>query len=166
MMGNFERHFARNLPIIMKLSHSGRKEMIVLSLLLVESYFRSAFSRFLEYSYWVLMILFDRKRADNISLGFAQIKYKYWKMLGSSKSGLVKDFIKVTSLYFNYDYCNSYLSYHCKNYKDLDYSSIIKLYNGNYTKYYYKLFSQSMELLKQNSNSSTHVPRQIKMNAF
>ena len=159
MIGNFERHFARNLPIMMKLTHSGRKEMIVLSLLLVESYFRSAFSRFLEYSYWILMILFDRQRADNISLGRAQIKYKYWKMLSSSKSSLVKDFKKITSFYFNYDFCDAYLSYHCKNYKELDYSSIIKLYNGNYTKYYYKLFSQSMQLLRRNLSPSTCGPQ-------
>jgi len=155
MMKNFERHFARNLPLISKLAHSGRKEVIILSLLLVESYFRSTFSRFLEYLYWILMKLFNRQRVDGITLGYAQIKYKYWRKLSSSKSSLAKDFKEMTSIFSNYDYCYSYLSYHCEDFKDLDYSIIVKLYNGNYTQYYYKLFLQSIVLLRQYLNSST-----------
>ncbi|MCK4448227.1 MAG: hypothetical protein KAW56_14240 [Candidatus Marinimicrobia bacterium] len=154
MKKNFERHFIKTLPLIRKLTRSGRNSSIVLSLLLVESYFRPSYLQFLEYISWILMLFFHRQQADNISLGFAQIKYKYWKMLNSSKSNSITDIKKMTSIYFNYDYCDIYLSYHCKNYKDLDYSSIIKLYNGNYTKYYYKLFSLSMELLKQNLKTS------------
>lgn len=150
MEKKFERHFVEISPLIKKLIHSKRDSFVVLALLVVESYFRPYGLRLLEYIYWTFMLFIRRKSVDNISLGLAQIKYKYWRMIGFPKSNWVRDLKTMESPYYNYDCCKAYLLKHCKNYEKLDYSNILKIYNGDYSKYYLKLFSKTMWLLKKN----------------
>lgn len=147
-MKNFERYFDKTYHIINKLTRSGRKNLTVLSLLLVEGYFRPSYIRFLEYIYWILMLLLHSQKANDISLGFAQIKYKYWKMFCPSMDNWTRHIKEMTCVYANYDNCYSYLRYHYKDFEELGYSKILKTYNGHSTEYYCKLFRKSIELLK------------------
>ncbi|MCR2805947.1 hypothetical protein [Paenibacillus soyae] len=64
------------LRLLMKINIS--RNNIPLAIMIVENEFRPFIVRLIEYLYLFICLRFNREKALNISIGVAQVKYKYW----------------------------------------------------------------------------------------
>lgn len=116
-------HIQKMITKIIELIDSGRNDSIVITFLVLESYFRPFGWRILEYIYWTLTGNLD------ISLGIAQLKAKN-NILFNNNNFLsrLKNIKKLESFKYNYDIINLYLKKAIRY--SMDEKQICKYYNG------------------------------------
>lgn len=121
------------------------KSSLVISIIAVEMYFRSASHRALEYVFWILLWLFRVSRTDKISVGVAQIQIRTWVELGyiPSVSPRISSLLAVMKLENNYAACKAYLDKHAI----CDRVNIVKLsdiYSGRSRKYHVQAINAAL----------------------
>lgn len=72
------RHLDDCRAVVERLKHSGRTDNGVLSVLLVESFFRPMHEQLLELLAWPLVWMISRARVGALSLGPGQIQLRHW----------------------------------------------------------------------------------------
>lgn len=95
------KHCEQHRALVNRLRRSGRRDVRVLSILLVESYFRSGWYRALEIVAWALLSIVRVRRVATLSVGPGQIQLRHWKASCSWVS-LTADFARVR-LVINWD---------------------------------------------------------------
>jgi hypothetical protein len=109
--GSFERHLARSAPVLDELRARGHDSPNVLALLVVESFYRPAPTRAVEYAFWATASALGRP-IDKLSVGRAQLQLIHWRSLGLledtrfSRAALAQ----VRDLEANYIACSRYLA--------------------------------------------------------
>jgi hypothetical protein len=107
----FRLHLRRTRPLIRSLEAKGLSEPNVLGILAVETFYRPAALRMLEYVVWLTLSVFRAQRVHSISLGRAQVQLAHWRELGliDSVRFSFKRFARVRDVEINYEVCRRYL---------------------------------------------------------
>lgn len=125
----FNNHLTKNKHIIKTLKFKELNDPNIISILLIETYYRSIFFRTFEYLYWILTG--DKK----ITIGLAQMKVMYIKQLKDLNFlERIKFVIRLESYIENYILIKQYLDINKSLKNDID---ICKYYNGIDTNRYY-----------------------------
>jgi non-ribosomal peptide synthetase component F len=77
------RHLEHHRPIVARLRRTGRTDIGVMSVLLVETFFRTVGLRLLELAAWPLIWVLCPTRVATLSVGPGQIQLRHW---GRAKS--------------------------------------------------------------------------------
>ncbi len=107
----FRLHVHRTRPLIRSLEAKGLSEPNVLAILTVETFYRPAALRMLEYVVWLAVSVFGGTRVGSISLGRAQVQLAHWRELGliDSVRFSFERFALVRDVETNYEVCRRYL---------------------------------------------------------
>lgn len=122
----------------------------IVSLLITEMFFRRSFDRFVEYLAWIFIGFICPSKIEKLSIGIAQIQLKHWFSLGyiNSLRPSWKSFCTITNPNINYNACKDYLKREGYN-SGFSLLEITRLYTGRPRKYYLKIFSTTLQLLKE-----------------
>jgi hypothetical protein len=131
-MTQLDDHFAKVAGIVGKLVCSGRDDAGILSLLLVESFFRDPLNRLVEYLAWILLSPIAPRRLQRLSVGPGQIQLRHFAKWGDWSS-LVASWTRyktVVSWERNYDVAKSLLPV------EMSSQARAAVYRGEARKYY------------------------------
>lgn len=105
------KHCEEHRALVNRLCRSGRRDSRVLSILLVESYFRSEWYRALELVAWACLSMLRVRRVATLSVGPGQIQLRHWKASCSwvSLAADVARVRRVISWDANYDVADTLL---------------------------------------------------------
>ncbi len=146
-----EKHIKKTLPIINSLIYSNRCNVVVLSILSTEMFFRNKANRLLEIFGWLILSKLSSSRMRLISIGIAQVQIRNWVELGFFKSekpsleNIIMAFNKKT----NYDICLAFLKKNNWDEEFLPLKDISKIYTGGFNQYYFKIFTKHFEYYKK-----------------
>ena len=107
----FSLHLRRIRRLIRGLKAKDLREPNVLAILAVETFYRPAAVRMLEYAIWLALSAFGLERVRSMSIGRAQVQLVHWRDLGLIDSVRFSfgRFARVRSLESNYEACRRYL---------------------------------------------------------
>lgn len=107
----FSLHLRRTRRLIRCLEEEGLCEPNVLAILAVETFYRPAALRVLEYVAWLTLSVFGLERVRTMSVGRAQVQLVHWLDLGliDSVSFSFGRFARVRKAGINYEACRRYL---------------------------------------------------------
>jgi hypothetical protein len=107
----FERHLRRKMPMIEELRRRGRGDPNVLAILAVESFFRPALARAIEYLQWLVLTLRNSEAVAGISVGHAQVQLTAWVEAGMMTTPWfsLRRLSLARSPEANYEACRRYL---------------------------------------------------------
>jgi hypothetical protein len=107
----FSLHLRRIRRLIRGLEAKDLREPNVLAILAVETFYRPAAVRMLEYVLWLALSAFGLERIRSMSIGRAQVQLVHWRDLGLIDSVRFSfgRLARVRSLESNYEACRRYL---------------------------------------------------------
>jgi hypothetical protein len=110
----FRLHLRRTRRLIRSLEEKGLREPNVLAILTVETFYRPAALRMLEYVAWFALSAFRAERVRRMSIGRAQVQLVHWRELGLIDSVRFSfgRFARVRNAGTNYEACRRYLDRH------------------------------------------------------
>jgi hypothetical protein len=107
----FRRHLRRMSPKLERLG-TGDANQRVLAILAVETFYRPALRRAIEYAGWFILSLLGSGAAARITVGIAQVRISHWRdlhLLDSERFSL-RGLARVLDPEANYEVCQRYLS--------------------------------------------------------
>lgn len=138
----FRKYLTSQEGEILQLKCRNLKNVNVIALIIVETYYRKLLFRLLEYLYWVI------SGNNEITLGLSQLKARYIKTF--SKLSIFQRFnsiLKLESYVNNYFLVESYLNKNNMMYADDN--SICKFYNGEASSIHYmRNFKEAKSYIK------------------
>lgn len=107
----FSLHLRRTRRLIRGLEEKGLREPNVLAILTVETFYRPAALRMLEYVAWLALSVLRLERVRTMSIGRAQVQLVHWRDLGliDSVRFSLGSFARVRNAEINYEACRRYL---------------------------------------------------------
>ncbi len=107
----FRRHLRRLEPRLEQLRAQGLDSPNVLTLLTVESFYRSGPARLAEYVLWAATSALRRPSVEYLSVGRAQVQLRHWRTLGllDDTRFSLRRLARVRDLEANYEACLRYL---------------------------------------------------------
>lgn len=107
----FSLHLRRTRRLIRGLEEKGLCEPNVLAILAVETFYRPAALRMVEYVAWLALSVFGHERVRTMSIGRAQVQLVHWRDLGliDSVRFSVGRLGRVRDAETNYEACRRYL---------------------------------------------------------
>ena len=147
---HLQKHLNKHRYLVRKLQRSGRDTTLILSILLTESYFRNEQCRNTEYLAWLILNALGVRRAEYISLGIAQIQYRYWLRCSAFPSSCLARLKNFRDPFMNYDVCLKYL--HSKSgSSNISLCQLSELYTGRVQKYYMEVLRLCRGWIEVNS---------------
>lgn len=141
----FKRHLRRLAPLLSRLRREGRSEPNVLAILAVESFYRPAPLRLLEYVAWAVLS-FLPTRHGHVSVGMAQIRLHNLVELGlidSTRFSLDR-LNRVRGLEAAYEACSRYLRARAVL-SEADPEALARAYAGGQRPHFATLLAQARE---------------------
>jgi hypothetical protein len=107
----FSLHLRRTRRLLRGLEEKGLREPNVLAILTVETFYRPAALRILEYVAWLALSVLRHERVRTMSVGRAQVQLVHWRDLGLLDSVRFSfgRFARVRNVEINYEACRRYL---------------------------------------------------------
>jgi hypothetical protein len=108
----FRLHLRRRGRLIRSLEAGGLSEPNVLAILTVETFYRPAPYRLLEYVAWLVLSIVRPERVRSMSIGRAQVQLAHWRELGviDAVRFSLRRFARVRNVETNYEVCRRYLN--------------------------------------------------------
>lgn len=103
---DFRKHLRRSREWVQDLLNAGYGRPDIIALLLVETYFRPTWKRFLEYAVLPILRLVANDRAEHLSVGLAQLQLRHWHRV--AKNLTLRDFENPIT---NYEACRAHLDW-------------------------------------------------------
>ncbi len=138
-----EPYSSSTIQLTNLLLSAGRRNSIIISLLLTEQNFRSPVQRLLEYCAWAILSLVWPRRLESLSVGIGQLKLRHWCNFGlvSGVRFSLHSLCVVSNPVHNYDAIRMFLALNCGT-ESFDPVQVSNYYTGRARKHYVTILTE------------------------